>query len=436
MGKNEKDFFWELGLSTIHELETETGILASSREEIYGCIFGRDSLISSLKMLKAYRQVKDKYFLDLVKKILLNLASLQGRQINSESGEEPGKCIHEYRPDNHERLTLQADKAWYVYADNAMKNYDSVDATPLFLITCFRYFEESYDHDFINQMMPNIEMALNWLILFGDSNNDGFIDYRFPERVGGGLVSQSWMDSENFLFHEDGSRAAYPVAPLEVQGYGYLAFKLWSSFFKQSDPAKSEQLQKRAQSMKALFNERFIVNEGDDFYLAAAIDGDGRQVRSVRSSMGHLLWAALIDPQGEVDCILDKKYLSAVVKRLMMPDLFEPTVGIRTLGTGSQRYDPGSYHNGSIWPHDNEMIAEGFENFGYFGESRQLREALLKAVDHFQTPLELFVYKGGEYHDYQTDQGNQACKKQAWSAAALLTAALGIGDSPMAEGGV
>src|SRR4051812_47702521 len=116
---------WDLGFETIKELEIEQGILASGKEEIFGCIFGRDSLITSLKLLRVYEKTKDPYFLTLVRKVLQNLAALQGTQINIESGEEPGKCIHEYRPSNHEHLTKDLETPWYLYPDNIMRNYDS-----------------------------------------------------------------------------------------------------------------------------------------------------------------------------------------------------------------------------------------------------------------------------------------------------------------------
>src|SRR5579884_953831 len=130
---------WQLALNTIKELETENGILASSREEIFGCIFGRDSLVTCLKLLKVYSRTKDAYLLALVRKSLVNLMQLQGREVNIESGEEPGKCIHEFRPNGHERLTKLLKHPWYVYPDGAMRNYDSVDATPLLLIAAYRY---------------------------------------------------------------------------------------------------------------------------------------------------------------------------------------------------------------------------------------------------------------------------------------------------------
>src|SRR6185437_1638180 len=169
---NPRSPLWDLGYKTIQELETDQGILASGKEEIYGCIFGRDSLITSLELMKAYERTHDEYFLPLVRKILVNLASLQGKTLNIESGEEPGKCIHEFRPTNHEHLTIGLDHPWYIYPDKAMRNYDTVDATPLFLIAVHEYYSLTKDDAFLNAIMPNVYYALDWLLIYGDSNHD------------------------------------------------------------------------------------------------------------------------------------------------------------------------------------------------------------------------------------------------------------------------
>jgi len=420
------EFFWKLGLSTIKELETDQGILASGREEIYGCIFGRDSLITALKLLKAYDTTKQRYFLDVVRKILVTLAALQGKQVNIESGEEPGKCIHEFRTDNYEHLINHPQKPWYLYPDKIMRNFDSVDATPLFLIAIYRYWQKSGDSAFLDAIRPAADSALEWLLDFGDSNNDGFIDYcPNPERKHGGLATQNWMDSEESVFHENGEAVAYPVAPVEVQGYAYLALKLWARHYAAIDPGLSASLDGRAKKMKQLFNRHYVLEDKDGIFLASAIDGKGKPLAAVRSSMGHVIWAGLDrENDGCLDSILEDRYIPSLARRLMAKDLFEPEAGIRTLSTGSVKFSANSYHNGSIWPHDNSIIAEGLEKFGFREEAAQIRQAIFKALSFFGTPIELFVYENGEYKDYCSPSGQRACKKQAWSAASLLAASL------------
>lgn len=363
----------------------------------------------------------------MVRKILINLSELQGREVNIESGEEPGKCIHEFRSSGHEHLTKNPADPWYVYPDGAMRNYDTVDATPLLLMALYEYYRLSDDRAFLEQIMPNVERALDWVLTYGDSNDDGFIDYRFPpERASGGLKTQNWMDSSESLFHEDGNPVAYPIAPVEVQSYAYVALKAWAHYFKELLPARSLQLEYRANTLKEMFNQRFVLRDGGSFGLAFAIDGEGKQLTSARSSMGHCLWASWEDENGNKESILDEKYIPLLVKRLMAPDLFESRAGMRTLSSASKNFDPYSYHNGSIWPHDTSIIMAGMETFGFTQEAAELRVALLSAYTHFQTPIELFVFAEGEYREYRSSGGQEACKKQAWSAAGLVTGSLSL----------
>lgn len=412
---------WNLGFNVIKELETDLGILASGKNEIYGCIFGRDSLITSLKLLKVYENTGDAYFLTLVKKVLRNLSILQGKEINIESGEEPGKCIHEYRPANHEHLTKNAKFPWYIYPDNIMRNFDSVDSTPLFLITAYRYWQISKDDQFMSEILPNIRLAIDWILKYSDNNNDGFIDYWLnPERKHGGLTTQSWMDSRESVFHEDGTTPSYPIAPVEAQSYAFLALRLWSNYFAATETPLSEHLDSEADRLKKRFNETFTIREGETISLAAGIDGAGKLLTSARSSMGHCLWASLEEIDGGRESIISDEFIPAIVNRLLSPDLFAPQAGIRTLSTSSRAYSPQSYHNGSIWPHDTSIVAGGFEIFGFKHEADQVRRALISALTHFNTPIELFVYADDKFSEYLSPLGQGACKKQAWSAAALL----------------
>jgi glycogen debranching enzyme len=407
----------QLGLDTIKELETTTGILASSRQEIYGCIFGRDSLISALYLLSAYQKNPQDYYQQLVKKILLNLAQLQGREVNVESGEEPGKCIHEFRTDNHDRLSKRSVKPWYVYDDGSLRNYDSLDSTSLFLIAIHRYWVLTGDQELLQQLLPNVRAGLDWIFKHGDSNDDGFLDYYLnPQRQGGGLVVQNWMDSSESLFHEDGTAVQYPIAPVEVQAYAYVALREWGLYFKDvsAESTYATVLLRRARRLKRNFNQKFVWWDSQ-MCLYSGIDGAGRGIKNVRSSMGHCLWAITMSRQS----ILAKRHIPALVQRLLADDLFEPTAGIRTLSRHSSRFQANSYHNGSIWVHDTGMILEGLRNFGFYAEAERVAEAMARAISHFRTPLELFSYDG-QYEDYVSANGQRACLKQAWSAASLL----------------
>lgn len=431
-----RDALWELGLRSIRELETAEGILASSRGEAYGCIFGRDSLITALQLLKIHERTRDPYFLRLTEKVLRTLGNLQGRSHQMESGEQPGKIIHEFRPDNHEHLTALAESPWFIYPTGEMRNYDSVDSTPLYLMAAGEYLRLTDDPSFATSLMPYVRQALAWLMDYGDQNGDAFVDYSLhPERTFGGLSVQSWMDSSESVFYEDSSeRPPYPVAPVEVQAYAWVALRVWgerlSAVEDEDDRALGARLLCRADTLKLRFNQEFVSKGARSATLAFAIDGKGTRLTSTRSSIGHVLWAA---HKGE--SVLDTQYVPKVRNRLMSRDMFVPQAGVRTLSSRSRRFNPTSYHNGSIWPHDTAMLAEGLEQFGYRGEAERVREALSRAYRHFKTPIELYGYRRGFREYVHANGAGGACRIQAWSAAALLSVAssLPASSSPPQE---
>jgi glycogen debranching enzyme len=413
-----------MGLQAIRDLETPDGLLASGRNEAYGCIFGRDSLISALQLLRAYEREPNEYYLHIAEKVLRSLSNLQGRYINLESGEEPGKIVHEYRPERHEHLTQLAEDPWFLYPEGVMRNYDTVDATPLFLMTVAAYARLAHTEDqqrFVTSMLPSARAALRWVMKF-----ESFLTYSFhPDRKHGGLKVQSWMDSTESVFYEDREkRPPYPMAPVEVQAYAWCALKSWADLLA-DDPSDEDrlfakQLEARAGQLKRDFNRAYVLSSPGPLVLAFAIDGSGQALPSARSSMGHVLWASYA-PQGMLpESILDSEFIPALRVRLLKPDLFVAQAGIRTLSSKSRHYDPVSYHNGSIWPHDTALLADGLENFGYIEDAARVRRALLRAYAHFNTPIELFAWDHG-FKEYAHPNGSGACKVQAWSAAGLLS---------------
>lgn len=396
-----------MGMDAIRSLETERGILAS----------GRDSLITSLLLLRVYEKTQDQYLLDLVRKILLNLAKLQGREHNRESGEEPGKIIHEFRPDNHEHLTKHLEHPWFLYPDGILRNYDSVDATPLFLIAVERYYVLSKDEEFLDLVTGNVSDALAWLLNAMDAHPDGLVAYEVhPERVHGGLRVQSWMDSDESLFFEDREdQPAYSIAAVEVQAYAYRALSVWQLRLMEDEPDLAKLLLERARHLREHFYEHFMLPNGTP---AFAVDGQGRMLTSARSSMGHLLWMGARD-RGTFFSLLAPEDVGRVVERLMKPDLFVPGAGIRSLSSESSKFAVQSYHNGTIWPHDTALIALGMHDAGFEKEAREVRRALIAAYAHFKTPIELFAYER-ELKAYEGPRGQRSCQTQAWSAAGLL----------------
>ncbi len=419
---------------SILNLATDEGINASGKEEVYGCIFGRDSFITILKLLKVYANASKADDFDatplpqICKRALVTLIALQGQETNIESGEEPGKFIHEYRKEKYERL-INRPRPWYVYPDKILRNYDSLDATPLGLIAIYKYWEVTKDTVFLLKALPAVEAGLNWLITYGDCDKDQLVEYELASaRVHGGLVVQSWTDSQESLLQSDGIFPTYPIAPVEVQGYAWLALQLWADFYADTTHtyAKTEnfsqKLRSQASQMKKRFNETFLfISEGHAFPVQA-LDGNKNQIPTVTGNPLLLLWASFMK-DGKPETILADNFIPDLVNRAFLPDLFDETAGIRTMSSKAHTYNPrqDSYHNGSFWPKLNGMIHEGLVNWGYSEEARRLRHAALKPLAYFGEPIELYVTSTtGEYLLYQTSWGKKSCRQQAWSAAAAL----------------
>jgi glycogen debranching enzyme len=417
----------------ILELSTEKGINASGKDDIFGCIFGRDSEITILKILKVCgngqtSDIETARLFDICKRGLLTLVSLQGKETNIESGEEPGKFIHEYRPDNYERL-LKLNKPWYIYPDGILRNYDSLDSTPLALIAIYRYWEITRDDNFLLSVLPSVEAGLNWIITYGDRDKDYLLEYELPRnRQHGGLSVQSWTDSQESMMDASGKFPEYPIAPVEVQGYAWLALHLWADFYADSTlhftktVHFSNALRTHANELKKQFNKFFIFKEGKRYYAAQALDGYKRQIKTVTGNPLLLLWAAYKNGR-TVKTILEKKYIKDIVGRAFTEDMFDKDAGIRTMSTKAKTFVSGqnSYHNGSFWPKLNGMSHEGLENVGFYEKAARLKDATLKPIQYFGSPIELYVKTdNGEYDIYRNSQGQESCRQQAWSAAAAL----------------
>ncbi|MCL4416150.1 MAG: hypothetical protein M1365_05550, partial [Actinobacteria bacterium] len=283
-------------------LSTNEGINASGKDESFGCIFGRDSAITILKILKAYSN-KSSYtvtemsnLMAVCRRALLTLVELQGKRKNRESGEEPGKFIHEYRKEKFERLTKRFNP-WYIYPDGILRNYDSIDSTPLGLIAIYKYWDMTKDGDFLIKALPAVEKGLNWIITYGDIDKDILIEYEFHKnRKFGGLLVQSWTDSRESIKDKNGIMPSYPIAPVEAQGYAWLALKLWGDFYSDKKLVfnKNEikgklsatenfgrKLLKQADLIKEKFNKSFIFKDNEFNFAAQALNGDKNQITTI-----------------------------------------------------------------------------------------------------------------------------------------------------------
>ncbi len=415
----------------LNELSHEDGFNASGKTEVFGCIFGRDSFITILKILHAIRFCPDEKLLSTCKRSLLKHIELQGKVLNLESGEQPGKFIHEYRVDNYERLTGRR-KPWYVYPDKKLRNYDSLDATPLGLIAIYRYWELTYDAKFMLQALPAIELGLQWIMKYGDMDQDYLLEYSLPaERQHGGLAVQSWADSIPSLADKNGKLPDYPIAPVEVQGIAWLALTFWADYFinaycETRNIKLSKKLSRFSEKLKKRFNKMFLMSTNEGLYLAQALDGHKKQIKTVTSHPLICLWSAYRKDE-KAYSIIDENYIDSIVQRAFFSDLFVPTAGMRTMSSNSPTFDSSeaSYHNGSFWPMLNGLIIEGLHNFDYFSEAARLSTASLTALQYFGLPIELYIENQGKYFTYKNPiSGQQSCLNQAWSAASaydLLT---------------
>ncbi len=390
----------DLGALRIHPELTEGATLPAAGLPWFMALFGRDSLITSYQALP--------FLPELAATTLRVLAAHQASQRDDFHEQEPGKILHELR---FGELTARGERPHSPY-------YGTADATPLFLILLDEYHRWTGDDQLVRALEGHARAALAWIEDSGDPDGDGYLEYECRNPTTG-LVNQCWKDSWDAIQFADGSLARGPIATCEIQGYSYdaqrrsarLAREVWS------DRRLSEHLERRARELRTRFRRDFWIPERGCHALA--LDGEKRQVDSLTSNIGHLLWSGILD-DGEA---------ATTAERLLDERLYSGW-GVRTLATTEAGYNPLGYHTGTVWPHENSLIAAGLARYGHDQAARTIASAILAAAPAFEHRLPE-VFAGFPIASTTVPVAfPTASRPQAWAAGApllLLSTVLGLG---------
>jgi glycogen debranching enzyme len=403
----------------LDELQTPTGLRASSAEGRYHAVFGRDALLSVLLVLEAasLRPADGDlhgWALELARRSLQALARLQGTRVNTDNEEQPGKIVHEYWPDPPRHLLEHG----FPFVDG--RYYGSVDATYLYLMAGATLWQMGpQGRALVEELWQPLRAALDWALSYGDADGDGLVEVAPRQTQGRGLTNQVWKDSGDSIQLPDHSFPLPPVAWVELQAYAIAAFRGMSAILAERgmDAELRAELARRVKTLEDGLARFWLPDEGCP---AMALTRDKQPIPMVASNIGHVLWCDALPPD----------QAASTATRLMRHDLLS-VWGIRTLSSASYAFAPGSYHLGSIWPFDNAIAASALWRMGWRDDARVIDRRVLAAIEAFDSPVELYCALPGEWvadpavagdvlYDYAEGPHVAATRVQAWTCAAIL----------------
>jgi glycogen debranching enzyme len=386
----------DLASLRIRSRDSRIGKLPAAGMPWFMTVFGRDTIVTCLQTLL--------FGPDLARSALKTLAELQAREDDPSVDAEPGKIVHELR---HGKTATEWHRAYY----------GTADATPLYLILLSEVWRWTGDAELVRELREPALLALRWIDEYGDRDGDGFVEYL--RRAKPGIKNQSWKDSDDSQRFADGMLAEPPIAPVEIQGYVYDAKRRFAELAREvwRDDELADRLEREAEALKTAFDAAFWTDERGGYYVLA-LDADKRQVNALASNMGHLLWSGIV-PDERVE---------AVASQLTSDSLWSGW-GVRTMGASEGGYNPLSYHNGTVWPHDNSLIAWGLARHSRWEEMHRIARRMLEAAGFFGYQLpEVFAGLSRGATPFPIAYPT-AARPQAWAAGTpvlLLRLLLGL----------
>jgi glycogen debranching enzyme len=378
-------------IADLHMMRTNTayGPYPYAGVPWFSTVFGRDGIISALECLW--------FDPGMARGVLSYLAATQSNETIPEKDSQPGKILHEARGGE---MAALGEVPYSRY-------YGSTDATPLFVILADAYLERSGDLEFTTSIWPNVQRALMWIDTHGDIDGDGFVEY--ARRTPRGLLNQGWKDSHDAVFHANGDVPDGPIALCEVQGYVYAARRAAATLARRlGDRTAADTLTAQAEEIRLAFEEKFWSDELGTYVFA--LDGEKRRCEVRTSNAGHCLWTGIASPER-----------AARVAATLLDETSFSGWGIRTVASGIPRYNPMAYHNGSIWPHDNAIIAAGFARYGLMKEAEVVFNALYDASLFFDLHRLPELFCGFKRRPGESPTHYPvSCSPQTWASASVF----------------